>query len=295
MVELVSKQGDTLHKGFAGDTYNTAIYLNRCAANVSVSYLTALGDDFLSSELLARMSEEGINSEYIVRSEDRNLGLYMVKTDVHGERTFTYWRQNSAATQSLNLLKGQKVEADLFYFSAISLAILDNDQKAKLFELIAELKATGCKISFDPNYRPKLWMSKEEAKKWTDAAYAVSDLVFPGGDDHAELYAHKNAEAIFEHLAQYEIEEVVVKDGASSVNILIDNKLDTLPIEPVEKVVDTTAAGDGFNGGYLAARLTGSSHTDSARYGAKVAATVIAFPGAIIDKQALANNVPPIQ
>ena len=76
MVELVSKQGDTLHKGFAGDTYNTAIYLNRCAANVSVSYLTALGDDFLSSELLARMSEEGINSEYVLRSEDHNLGSH---------------------------------------------------------------------------------------------------------------------------------------------------------------------------------------------------------------------------
>lgn len=291
MLELVSKQGDTLDKGFAGDTYNTAIYLNRCAAHVSVSYLTALGDDFLSRELLVRMGEEGINTEYVLRSEDRNLGLYMVKTDAHGERTFTYWRQNSAATQSLNLLKGHKVEADVFYFSAISLAILDNDQKAKLFELIAELKATGCKISFDPNYRPKLWKSNEEAQKWTDAAYAVSDLVFPGGDDHADLYGHMNTEAILEHLAQYEIEEVVVKNGASSVNIFIDNKLDIVPIEPVEKVVDTTAAGDAFNGGYLAARLTGSSHTDSARYGAKVAGTVIAFPGAIIDMQALANNV----
>lgn len=295
MVELVSKQGDTLHKGFAGDTYNTAIYLNRCAANVSVSYLTALGDDFLSSELLARMSEEGINSEYVLHSEDRNLGLYMVKTDAEGERAFTYWRQNSAATQSLNLLKGHKVEADVFYFSAISLAILDNEQKVKLFELIGEVKATGCKISFDPNYRPKLWKSKQEAQKWTDAAYAVSDLVFPGGDDHAELYGHLDTAAILDHLAQYKIEEVVVKNGASSVNILIDNKLDNVPIDPVEKVVDTTAAGDAFNGGYLAARLTGNSHTDSARYGAKVAATVIRFPGAIIDKQALANNVNPIQ
>ena len=294
MVELVAKQGDTLHKGFAGDTYNTAIYMHRCAANLAVSYFTALGDDFLSSELLVKMDEEGIHTEYVLRSEDRHLGLYMVQTDVHGERTFTYWRQNSAATQSLNLLKGHKVEADVFYFSAISLAILDNEQKSKLFELIGELKAAGCKISFDPNYRPKLWSSKEEAQKWTDAAYAVSDLVFPGGDDHAELYGHMSTEAILEHLGQFKIDEVVVKNGASSVNILIDNKLDTVAIQPVDKVVDTTAAGDAFNGGYLAARLTGSSHTDSARYGAKVAATVISYPGAIIDKQALLNYVNPV-
>lgn len=294
MLELVSKQGDTLDKGFAGDTYNTAVYLNRCAANVAVSYLTALGNDLLSSELLAKMDEEGINTEYVLRCEDRHLGLYMVQTDAVGERTFTYWRHNSAATQSLNLLNGHKIQADLFYFSAISLAILDNGQKVKLFELIAELKATGCKISFDPNYRPKLWASKEEAQKWTDAAYAVSDLVFPGGDDHAQLYGHLDVAAILDHLAQFEIEEVVVKNGPSSVNILIDNQLDKVPIEPLDKVVDTTAAGDAFNAGYLAARLTGNSHTDSAHYGATVAATVISYPGAIIDKQALANNVNPV-
>lgn len=291
MLELVSQQGDTLHKGFAGDTYNTAIYLNRCAANVSVSYLTAIGNDPLSSELLLKMGEEGINTEYVQASDDRNIGLYMVRTDEHGERTFTYWRQNSAATQSLNLLNGQVIEADLFYFSAISLAIVDNEQKVKLFELIAELKATGCKISFDPNYRPNLWQSKQEAQKWTDAAYAVSDLVFPGGDDHADLYGHINTAAILDHLAQYNIDEIVVKNGAFSVNILIDDKLDTVAIQPVDKVVDTTAAGDAFNGGYLAARLTGSSHTDSARYGAKVAGTVIGFPGAIIDKLTLETSL----
>lgn len=295
MLELVSQQGDCLDKGFAGDTYNTALYLHRCAPTISVSYFTALGNDPLSSELLCKMREEGINTEYVLSSDVHNLGLYMVKTDVQGERTFTYWRQNSAATQSLNLLNGQKIEADLFYFSAISLAILDHDQKDKLFKLIAELKATGCKISFDPNYRPNLWKSKDEAQKWTDAAYAVSDLVFPGGDDHAELYDHTNMAAILDHLEQFEIDEIVVKNGASSVNILIDNKLDRVPIEPVEKVVDTTAAGDSFNGGYLAARLTGRSHIDAARYGAKVAATVIGFPGAIIDKSALANNVHPVQ
>lgn len=295
MVELVSGQEDILHKGFAGDTYNTAVYLKRCASSVSVSFLTALGSDFLSDELLFKMGDELLNTEYVFRSEDRNLGLYMVRTDDHGERNFAYWRQNSAATQTINLLQNTKVETDFFYFSAISLAILDIQQRVKLFALIKQLKAAGCKISFDPNYRPKLWVDKAEAQKWTNAAYAISDLVFPGGDDHLQLYGHINSDDIFKHLAEYNIAEIVVKNGSSGVHILTPEGQNIVPIEAVKNVVDTTAAGDAFNGGYLASRLSGGSVTDAASYGAKVAATVIGYPGAIIADNVLAKHVKYIQ
>ena len=116
MVELRSTQRESsvstrdentdnnlMAKSFAGDTYNTAVYLKRCLPSSSISYLTAIGADFLSDELLFKMGEHEINTDLVFRSSSRNLGLYMIRNDNEGERTFAYWRNQSAATQTLNL------------------------------------------------------------------------------------------------------------------------------------------------------------------------------------------------
>ncbi|QJR81116.1 sugar kinase [Alteromonas pelagimontana] len=293
MVELVNRDQENLAKSFAGDTYNTAVYLKRCAKNISVQYFTAIGADFLSDEFLFRMGEEEIGTDYVYRCRARNLGLYMVRTDKHGERTFAYWRNGSAATQTLNTMTGKLVDVDMFYFSGISLAILDDAQREKLFVILDELKSQGCRIVFDPNYRERLWMNPEEARKWTDRAYSMADIAFPGGDDHLTLYGHTDTDAIFAHLAPFDIGEVVVKNGAIGVHVLQENAHYIVPVERVEKVVDTTAAGDAFNGGYLASRLSGGSITDAASFGAKVAATVISYPGAIMTKEAFFSHIAP--
>lgn len=292
MVELRSQQADTMAKSFAGDTYNTAVYIKRCLPAFSVSYLTAIGADFLSDELLLTMGEHEINTDLVFRSTSRNLGLYMIRNDNQGERTFAYWRAQSAATQTLNLLADTEFECDWFYFSGISLAILDDEQRHKLFGLVEKLKASGCNIAFDPNYRARLWDNQEEAQFWTDKGYGVSDLAFPGADDHLMLFGHTNADDIFSYLADKNIDEVVMKNGAIGVHILRQHEQCIVPVERVTNVVDTTAAGDAFNAGYMAARLADKKPVESASYGAKVAATVITYPGAIISKDAFDSHIP---
>ena len=305
MVELRSTQRESsvstcdentdnnlMAKSFAGDTYNTAVYLKRCLPSSSISYLTAIGADFLSDELLFKMGEHEINTDLVFRSSSRNLGLYMIRNDNEGERTFAYWRNQSAATQTLNIMKGAEFACDWFYLSGISIAILDDEQRATLFELISSLKAKGSKIAFDPNYRARLWSSQEDAKYWTGKAYAEADLAFPGADDHLMLFGHTNADEIFSYLADKQIEEIVMKNGAVGVHILRQQEQCIVPVERVEQVVDTTAAGDAFNGGYMAARLAGRKPVESASYGAKVAATVITYPGAIISGDAFTNHIP---
>lgn len=291
MVELVSKGGNDMVKSFAGDTYNTAVYLKRSAPNVSVSYLTAIGEDFLSNELLFAMGDEQINTDQVYRCSKRNLGLYMVRTDKQGERTFAYWRDNSAATQTLNVMSQPPSHIDMFYFSGISVAILDDVQREKLFDLIAALKEQGCEIVFDPNYRPRLWPDREIAQAWMDRCYSVANTAFPGGDDHLALYGHTNPDDVFAHLAPMNIDETVMKNGAIGVRIKNAQGQFIVPVEKVTQVVDTTAAGDAFNGGYLAARISGKGVTESASYGAKVASTVIQHPGAIIPASTLREAV----
>lgn len=293
MVELVTAGGSQMQKSFAGDTYNTAVYLKRSAPNISVSFLTAIGEDFLSNELLFAMGEEQINTDQVYRCSKRNLGLYMVRTDSYGERTFAYWRDNSAATQTMNVMSQIPESADVFYFSGISVAILDVSQREKLFEMIKALQSKGCKIVFDPNYRPRLWQSQEEAREWMDKSYAAADIAFPGGDDHLALYGHTNADEVLTHLAPMGIEEIVMKNGAVGVHIVNQEGQYIVPVQKVTNVVDTTAAGDAFNGGYLAARLSGKSVTESASFGAIVAGTVIQYPGAIISAEVLRKAVAP--
>jgi len=295
MVELRTQHGDTMAKSFAGDTYNTAVYFKRCLPVSSVSYLTAIGADFLSDELLLTMGENEINTDLVFRSTERNLGLYMIRNDSRGERTFAYWRNQSAATQTLNLMPDDKIDADWFYFSGISIAILDTAQRETLFSMINCLKEQGCKIAFDPNYRARLWDDEAQAQYWTTRAYQEADLAFPGADDHLMLFRHTSADEIFSYLASKNIDEIVMKNGAVGVHLLSLGEQRIVPVERVNSVVDTTAAGDAFNAGFLAARLTGKGLVESASYGAKVAATVITYPGAIISPNAFASHIPSLK
>lgn len=283
MVELVSEHS-TLRKSFAGDTYNTAVYMKRCAPHIQVDYLTAIGADFLSDELLLSMGEQSISSHYVFRHTQKNLGLYMVRTDSRGERSFAYWRSDSAAKHTINLLDTELKNIDAFYFSGISLAIIDLPQRETLFAQLESLRQQGCKIIFDPNYRPALWSSKEEAIEWCDRAYSVADIAFPGGDDHKALYGHQDCEAILAHMQGFDIDELIVKNGAQGVHIIYQQTHKIVPVERVTDVVDTTAAGDAFNAGYLAARFCDRSCIEAVGYGAKVAATVIGYKGAILSE-----------
>jgi 2-dehydro-3-deoxygluconokinase len=76
----------------------------------------------------------------------------------------------------------------------------------------------------------------------------------------------------------------VEKSGADGAHILTGGRAEHVPASPVERVVDTTAAGDAFAGGYLGARVGGQPATDAGRIAAEVAATVVSHPGAIIPR-----------
>ncbi|WP_018984137.1 sugar kinase [Salinimonas chungwhensis] len=292
MIELVEQPTGHLIKNFAGDTFNTAVYLKRCSPDTTVHYLTAIGDDAQSDQLYRYMQNESLSTSLVQRAAVRHLGLYMVHTDDAGERSFTYWRKDSAATQTFNEMRSPIPAPDLFYFSGISIAILDDAQRQSLFDVIADLRRQGCKIAFDLNYRPALWNSVADAREWADRAYALSDIALSGVDDHAQLYQHTTVSQVVEHLSAFNIGESVIKNGASGVYLLTPSGSQSVPINPVENVVDTTAAGDAFNAGYLASRAKEHSAFDSALYGAKVAAVVIRHPGAIVAQETFNHCMP---
>lgn len=287
-------------QSFAGDVFNTGVYIKRCLQDsAQVSFLSVIGEDKMSTQFLNLMANEQINCRYLYRCKSNKMGLYIINIDQNGERTFDYWRENSAAKQLMKLIKQDSDKMALssvttLFFSGISIAILSPDDLQDFWNFIKCRRSQGCQIVFDPNYRPALWSSPKHAKDAFEIAYSLSNVVLPGVDDHKNLYNHESAAEIASHLEAKGIGEIIIKNGDLEVLISVGGRRAKIDITPVTKVVDTTSAGDAFNGGYLSARQSGKSVKDSVSYAASIAGCVIQHKGAIVPKSCFSTAISPL-
>lgn len=292
MIELMTASQDTsdntLKQSFAGDVFNTAVYLKRTFSDVKVDLVTAVGKDQFSLDMVQYFENENIGTDFVFKSENKIPGLYSIQLDDLGERSFTYWRQDSAARQVMQHIDDKAIselsKGDMFFFSGISLAVVEPEARASFWTLVDKLKATGVQIVFDPNYRPRLWKDEDEAKEQFDKAFALSDMLLPGIDDFNSLYGMDSFEQVNQFLGPYHIDEIIVKNGPKTVISVIKGQVEEHIIIPVDNVVDTTSAGDSFNGAYLGARLNDYSIVQSIELASKAAGFVIQHKGAIVDK-----------
>lgn len=295
MLELRPHRADLLQHSFAGDVLNTAIYLQRSSkARLDVQFFSAIGTDALSDQLLAFLQYEQIGTELLYRSQHALPGLYLVQNDAEGERSFHYWREASAARKVMQCYAAEPRPSTLdgcrlFYLTGISLAMLSPVDRQQLFQLIRALKTQGCRVVFDANYRPSLWQNREEAAAACLEVYALADLVLSGLDDQRALFGHESLEQACDWLQLLGVKESMLKDGANGAVGDCDGQRTRVAASPVRQVVDTTSAGDAFNGGYLAARWHGLNALESARYAARLAAFVVQHPGAIVKAAAFAS------
>jgi 2-dehydro-3-deoxygluconokinase len=290
MIELASLGGDRMRKGFAGDTFNTAWYAHAFLPEEwKTAYFTALGDDRASGEMAEFMAGAGIETGYIRRIPGRSPGLYMIHLD-NGERSFSYWRSASAArslADDRQTLKSAMDDADILYFSGITLAILPPEGRATLLELADEQKRLGKIVAFDPNIRPRLWESKAEMLATISDGAGAASIVMPGFDDEAVHFGDASVEVTVDRYRRLGAGTVVVKDGARGATIATAECHIQVPAFPPREIIDTTSAGDSFNGSYLARIAAGNPPAVAAAFAARVASAVIGHPGALIDRQTL--------
>jgi 2-dehydro-3-deoxygluconokinase len=293
MVELSKQSNGCYALGFAGDTFNTAVYLARCNPFKTVAFHTMIGRDNISNQFIQTAIKENIVTSYIKRSNSKTMGLYLINVDRDGERNFAYWRDNSAIKELELLHNNELASISEVYFSGITLAVMTEKTRKQFLHQIEIFQREGIKVFFDANYRETLWKSSHEAKYWIDLAYHVADVVFPGGDDHRALFAHGSSTEILDYFADKAASEIIIKDGTAPIVVMEGDTIHTIRIEVADNVVDSTAAGDSFVGGYLASRLTGRTSKQSALFAAQVAKIVISHPGAIIDKQIFDDSLKP--
>jgi 2-dehydro-3-deoxygluconokinase len=288
MVELRASGVDTFARSYAGDVYNTAVYLKRSLPDAQVQFLTAVGDDAMSQAMRRNWQAQGIDDALAFPVAGGSAGLYLIETDARGERSFQYWRKDSAATRWLAQLQehGESLlwGADLVYYSGITLAILNPDDRAAALEMLARLRPNVGRIAFDPNVRPRLWQSAQVAAQTLLAAIAASDIALPSIEDLSWILGASEPEPQLDRLLAMGASEVALTLGAHGCAIAAGLLRVQLRGPRIECAVDTSGAGDAFNGVYLANRLKGNAAVQAAEAALRVASRVATSAGAIVPR-----------
>ena len=225
------------------------------------------------------IAAQGVTTDFIRLHPDKLPGLYAIHTDVNGERSFSYWRENSAARSLFEDGFDVLAEFDVIYLSGITLAILPATIRQALLSWLADWPGL---VVFDSNFRPRLWSDKSEAKDATEKAWCRCDLGLPSVDDEIAMFGDKDEAAVLRRLARLGVTRGALKRGDKGPVGLAGAARDAMAFPRAPQVVDTTAAGDSFNGAYLAAILSGAGEDEALMAGHLCALEVIGHMGAII-------------
>lgn len=294
MLELSAAGGDLWRMGIAGDTLNTAWYARACLSrDWAVAYGTCIGTDDTSQRISTFLADNGLETDRLLTHPTRSVGLYMISlTD--GERSFTYWRDASAArtlADDPDRLLALTANAQVLHVSGITLAILPPAGRDALIDVLRQRKAQGVTVSFDPNFRPRLWSDRQTATDILTRTAAVSTVVLPSFDDEHTLFGDTTPADTVARFSAQGVQTVVVKNGGSEISTIHCGKRRVFdgftPVRPV----DTTGAGDSFNGAFLAALASGQPLEEAVAVGHRVASQVIGHQGALMPMETVQQTL----
>jgi 2-dehydro-3-deoxygluconokinase len=287
-IELVRGGDGRFALASAGDVFNSAIYLAR--SGQPTAFASALGDDPYSDAIVSLAAAEGIATDLITRVAGRPPTLALADADPKGKRRVHVWRDGAPVRDLFELPNWSRTAealtaARLIYFSGITLSLFSNVGLGRFLAAVELARGHGVKIAFDGNFRPHGWKGDlSRARTVFAEALKRVDIALPAYDDEAVLWGDPSPESTVERLQAFGVDEIVVKNGPNGALVAGAGSREVVPVLEVVEVVDPTAAGDGFNAGYLAARLSGKSAVDAAAAAHQLAGQVIRHRGAIVPR-----------
>jgi 2-dehydro-3-deoxygluconokinase len=268
----------SFHKRTAGAETNFAIGMARLG--LRVSWASRLGTDSMGRYLLGEMRREGVDCSHVVCDPTQRTGFQFKGRVTEGDPPVEYHRKGSAASQ----MTPADIDADWLtsarhlhatgVFPAISATALATARKT--LEL---MRAAGRTISFDPNLRPTLWATPEDMRREINALAFQADWVLPGLEEGRFLTGEQTPEAIARFYRERGAKLVAVKLGPEGAYYDSESGSGYVPGFPVQEVVDTVGAGDGFAVGVVSALLEGRSVVDAVRRGAWIGARAVQVLG----------------
>ena len=285
MLELSSVHDNLWQQNFAGDVFNTLWYAKALAKeDLSINFFTAIGDDQSSNEMISFIESSGVYCANIPKIKNGVPGLYRIHLD-GAERSFSYWRDTSAAKQFMKkpeLLWAQVAKADIVYLSGITMAILPDDDVEVLLAGLRSALKPGAIVAFDPNIRPRLWTNEDRMKDVITRTAEISDLVLPSFEDEQVTFDDKTPMATAQRYQSLGVKQIIVKNAENDTLFVEGDRAEYFPVKQVENAIDTTAAGDSFNGAYFAEYMESGDISKAIALAQKCSATVICNKGALI-------------
>ena len=265
-----------------GAESNVAIALSRLG--VSAGWVSFLGDDETGQLVLDRVRGEGVDTSRVRRLRDHPTGLYLREQVGTATRVYYYRRDSAASAMAEDAFDpGYLEEAEFLHLTGITPALSEECRQFVLW--VAEgAGESGTRLSFDVNYRSKLW-SPEEARAFTEELLPRVDLFF-AGDEEAQALWGRDDEEFLRELAGMGPQEVVLKRGKEGSVVVLGGEVLEQPAFPVEEV-DAVGAGDAFDAGYLAGHLWGLEAEERLRVANAMGALSVATLG---DYEGLPDN-----
>lgn len=267
------------HKRTAGAETNVAIGLARLG--LKVGWASRLGTDSMGRYLLHAMQQEGIDCSHVICDATQKTGFqFKGQVSDGSDPPVEYHRKGSAASHmgvadidESWLLSARHLHAT-GVFAAVSQTTLPAARKT-----MDLMRAAGRSVSFDPNLRPTLWASTEAMREAINDLASRADWVLPGLEEGRLLTGETTAEGIARFYRALGAKLVVVKLGAEGAYFDGEAGSGHVAGFPVEKVVDTVGAGDGFAVGVISALLDGLNVPDAVRRGAWIGACAVQVLG----------------
>jgi 2-dehydro-3-deoxygluconokinase len=286
VVELTRGQDGRYAPGCGGDTFNTAIYLAR--AGIGTGFASVLSDDAYSGAILSLAAAESVDTRLVLRAPNRLPSLALIETTDRPRRH--EWSESAPSRELFELPDWGRVAealiaARLIYFSGITLSLYSNIGLGRFIAALEVARSNGARVAFDGNLRPHGWKGDlQRARTVFIETLKRVDIALPAYDDEAVLWGDPSPQATVARLQSFGVGEIVVKNGPNHALIAADGRSEEAPVPEVMTPVDPTAAGDGFNAGYLAARLGGQTPAEAAAAAHRLAARVIRHHGAIVPR-----------
>ncbi len=284
MIEMANIDKGLYNFSIAGDTLNFSCYLNQRIFNKF--YLTSIGNSDINKGVINFLKKKKINTDLVERISFKEIGLYIIKNKINGEKQFYYWRDDSAARYYFNninisLLK-KKYKFDFIYLTGITLSLLDDNNIDKFITSISNLRNTKSKIIFDFNIRIKRW-SKKNLNLYLKKILPYIDILFCSGEDLIFWKNNNNIRTFENIIKKFTINHAIYRKNEEYNFAFYKNKKYMIKNKSIKKVIDTSGAGDGYNAAYLSNFVISEDPQLSLKAASELGKKIVMKKGAIVD------------
>ena len=247
----LSSQGNTLFEANPGGAVcNVLAMLNK--AGRKTAFIGKVGQDIFGNKLKAVLEEVGIDTSNMLMDEEVRTTLAFVQTLAGGDRDFSFYRNPGAdmMLKASELKEELIVDTKIFHYGTLSMTHEGVREATK--KAIAIAKENGAILSFDPNLRPPLWKTLDDAKE--QVAYGLSQCdVLKISDNEIQWFTGEEDfdAGIAKLREQYQIPLILLSMGRDGSRAYYkDLRVEVVPFLQ-ENTIETTGAGDTFGGSCL--------------------------------------------